>query len=86
LKLFLNESLILFLFSATAQETTFKFEESFQEFINANEYKTAQVGVLFGNRLAYAKAFGRGHEHTNTELKARHPISHRIISPSIYDF
>jgi hypothetical protein len=49
LALFLNESLILFLFSATAQETTFKFEESFQEFINANEYKTAQVGVLFGN-------------------------------------
>lgn len=75
MKLFLNESLILFLFSATAPETTFKFEESFQEFINANEYKTAQVGVLFGNRLAYAKAFGRGHEHTNTELKARHPIS-----------
>lgn len=75
MKLFLNEILILFLFSATAQETTFKFEESLQEFINANEYKTAQVGVLFGNRLAYAKAFGRGHEHTNTELKARHPIS-----------
>lgn len=75
MKLFLNESLILFLFSATAPETTFKFEESLQEFINANEYKTAQVGVLFGNRLAYAKAFGRGHEHTNTELKARHPIS-----------
>lgn len=75
MKLFLNKILILFLFSATAQETTFKFEESLQEFINANEYKTAQVGVLFGNRLAYAKAFGRGHEHTNTELKARHPIS-----------
>ena len=72
---FILISYLVFSAVATAQETTFKFEESFQEFINANEYKTAQVGVLFGNRLAYAKAFGRGHEHTNTELKARHPIS-----------
>ncbi|VDI26905.1 Hypothetical predicted protein [Mytilus galloprovincialis] len=65
----------VFLSAATAQQPGLKFEEGFQEFLNTNKYNGAQVGVMVANRLAYAKAHGKGHDDTNLDLLAKHQIS-----------
>lgn len=52
-----------------------RFEQAFQQLIDTNKYHGAQVGVLIGNRLAYAKSFGAAHLQGSSQLKAKHQIS-----------
>lgn len=66
---------ILLLISVLGLPINFRFEDAFHEFWRTNKYHGAQVGVLVDNRLAYTKAYGKGHDRTNIELLARHPVS-----------
>lgn len=50
------------------------FDRSVMKFISDNEYKGGQVGVMIEDRLAFAKGYGKNHEHQDIYVHNLIPV------------